>query len=471
MNLRSTPRAGLLAIAALSLVAALGALLAGGVPGARALAVGAAVVVVGLAVIVSRTLERERPPSEQARADAEPGQDAGAEALARSAEASRMQDEFLSVVVHELRDPLSPILIWTQLLRSGALDRDKTQRGLDAIERSVAAQARLIDELLDFSRAASGELRMELQPLDLGPVIHAAAEAQRPASEAKQIRLHVLVEERAGLVSGDSERLQKVVRNLIANAIASTPEGGEVKVTLKRVQSQIEISVSDGGAGMSADMVEHAFEPYRRDAEGSHRRSGPLALGLAAALHFVQQHGGEIAAHSGGPGQGSSFTLHLPQLANSPPAAGIVPPGEGAGETPAGAVMRRLDDIRVMVVDDEPRASEALRTLLHSLGAEVQVAASARQALEALSRWRPHVLISDILMPGEDGMSLLRELRKRGPLDNGNLPALALTGFSKLHDPASVMAAGFQMCLEKPADPIELVAAVASLAQRLPAQV
>ena len=448
-------------VVGLVLAAALGGWLAGHSPGFSALAAAAAALTAGLVMFLARARGRLRVAGELATSRVGQEHLQTAASAARSADANQLKDESLSVIVHELRNPLSPILIWTQLLRAGALDAEKTQRALEAIERSVAAQTRLIDELLDLSRAASGALRLDLRPVDLKAILHLAGESLRAETAAKRIRQQIVADGDAGLVMGDPVRLQQAIRNVLANALASTPEDGLVRVVLKRVSGQVELSVSDSGANLTADTAEHPFEPYRRDAEGAPQRSGRLALGLAIARHIVELHGGQIAALSEGPGLGWSLRLRLPVLA-ALPAASAKTSTLGSQQ---GSAMRRLDDLHILVVDDDPMASEALRMLLHSRGAEVQVAMCVRDALATLSTWKVDVLVSDIVMPEQDGVYLVRELRRREMIDHGNLPALALTGFSNLHDPDSVMAAGFQMCLEKPADPTALVAAVADLAQ------
>ena len=381
---------------------------------------------------------------------------------ARVVEADRLKDESLSVIVHELRNPLSPILIWTQLLRTGTLDADKTRAALEAIERSVAVQASLIDELLDLSRVSSGALQLDLRPIDLGPLVQQAAEAQRPVAAAKRIRLQIVADSGAGLVSGDAVRIGQAVNSLIANALAATPEGGVVRIHVQQSATEVEVAVSDRAAISGMNLVAEPFDPYRRDADGGSQRSGRLALGLAIARQIVERHGGAISSLHAASEPGSSLRLRLPML--TPPVIPGVPlPATGARRS---GTLERLDGLHVLVVDDDPLATEALRMLFHSCGARVQVALNARDALLALARGRVDVLVSDIVMPEQDGVYLVRELRRLGPLGRGDVPALALTGFSSLHDSASVLAAGFQMCFEKPSDPSRLVAAVAHLAAR-----
>ena len=230
-----------------------------------------------------------------------------------------MKAELLAAVVHEMRNPLASILSWSQLLQSGALDRDKSERGFAAIERSVATEIRLIDDLLDFSLAAAGELHLTRRPVDLGSLLSDAIKAQGPASAAKHVQLELAAAPDTGFISGDPQRLHQIARNLIEHSISSAPEGGSVRVILERSGPQLVMSVSDNGQGMSAAGIAQAFEPLRHGPATSLPRRAELALGLATVLLLVELHGGRVAAHSGGPGTGSSFTAYFPALPDAPP--------------------------------------------------------------------------------------------------------------------------------------------------------
>jgi signal transduction histidine kinase/ActR/RegA family two-component response regulator len=380
--------------------------------------------------------------------------------------ANQLKDQFLATVSHELRNPLAPILTWTHLLRGGTLEKEKAERGLEVIERNVVSLSQLIDDLVDVSRVVSGKFRLDVRPIDLVPVIRAATESQRPAIDAKQIRLHLVLDERAGLVSGDSERLQQVMGNLLSNAIKFTPKNGNVRIVLARAESHVEVTVSDSGIGMEAAFLPHIFEPFQQETDGSTRRHGGLGLGLSIVRHIVELHGGEIGASSQGPGQGSTFTLKLPLLGVREPSGSLRPRHPRVADGLSNVLLGRLDRVRVLLVDDEPNANEAVQALLDSCGAEVRVAGSAAQALQMLDVWKPDVLISDIAMPEEDGYVLIKKIRARGVDQSGNIPAAALTAYATTDDRVSILAAGFQMYLAKPAEPSELIAVVASLAAR-----
>jgi signal transduction histidine kinase/CheY-like chemotaxis protein len=415
----------------------------------------------GLLVFVVNRFHREQV---RELSVAEQGQARTTTALDEANATIHLKDQFLATVSHELRNPLAPILTWTQLLRSGTLKKEKADRGLEVIEKNVSSLSELIDDLVDVSRVVSGKFRLDVRPIDLASSIKAAVEAQRPASDAKQIRLTIVLDERAGVVSGDSERIQQVMWNLLSNAIKFTPKGGRVQVVLGRAESHVEIAVSDSGIGISPAFLPHVFEPFQQERDGSKRRHGGLGLGLSIVKHIVELHGGEIVASSPGAGQGSTFTVKLPLLGTGEPVGIPFSRHPKAGDGLASVLLGRLERVKVLLVDDEPNANEAVQALLDSCGAEVRVAGSAAQALQVLDVWRPDVLISDIAMPEEDGYVLIKKIRARSARKSGDIPAAALTAYAKIEDRVSILAAGFQMYLSKPADPSELIAVVASLA-------
>jgi signal transduction histidine kinase/ActR/RegA family two-component response regulator len=423
-------------------------------------------VAVVLCMILIVVINRNYREQASARTRAEEGRTRITADLNEAKAANQLKDEFLATVSHELRNPLAPILTWTQLLRSGTLKKEKADRALEVIETNVASLSQLIDDLVDVSRVASGKFRLDVRPIDLMPVIRAAVEAQRPASDARQIRLQLVLDERAGAISGDSERLQQVMSNLLSNAIKFTPKGGSVQVRLGRAESHVELVVSDTGIGIDPMFLPHVFEPFQQATDGPMRRHSGLGLGLSIVRHIVELHGGEIIAASEGPGKGSTFTIKMPLLGTTDASVLLRQRHPRVADRLADIVLGRLDRIRVLLVDDEPSANEAVQTLLDSCGAEVRVAGSAAQALQMLDVWKPDVLISDIAMPEEDGYVLIKKIRARSAEKSGDLPAAALTAYATTEDRVSILAAGFQMYLSKPADPGELIAVVASLAAR-----
>jgi signal transduction histidine kinase/CheY-like chemotaxis protein len=422
------------------------------------------VVALILCTMILIVINRNYGEQSTARLTAARGQIKSTADLNEAKAAIQLKDRFLATISHELRNPLAPILTWTQLLRGGTLEKKKADRGLEMIERNVISLSELIDDLVDVSRVVAGKFRLDVGPIDLTPLIRASVESQRPASDAKQIRLQLVLDERAGLISGDSERLQQVMANLLSNAIKFTPKGGSVQVVLRRAESHIELAVADSGIGIEPAFLPHVFEPFKQAMEGPMRRHAGLGLGLSIVRHIIELHGGEITASSEGAGRGTRFEIVLPLLGTgavtSPAPPGYSDVTDGPGSAPFG----RLDRIRVLLVDDEPTANEATETLLDSCGAEVRVAGSAAQALQVIDTWKPDVLISDIAMPEEDGYVLIKRIRARNSRQGGDTPAVALTAYASPGDRVNILAAGFQMYLVKPADPGELVAVVASLA-------
>jgi PAS domain S-box-containing protein len=390
-----------------------------------------------------------------------------AERALREAEAaSRSKDEFLATVSHELRTPLNAIMGWAQLLQVDHGNPERLARGFETIGRNAKLQAQLIDDLLDVSRIVSGQMRLDVRPLDLTHVVEAAVESIRPAAEAKQIRLARRLDPQAGPVVGDPQRLQQVVWNLLSNAVKFTPRGGQVEVCLERVSSSIEIVVADTGPGISPEFLPYVFDRFRQLDSSSTRKQGGLGLGLAIVRHLTELHGGEVLVKSPDDGQGSTFVVRLPlsvvHLEDSDWKRSH--PREGAGaagqeETPD------LRGIRVLVVDDEADARETLRQILSHCGAEVRTAASALEALEALGGYRPDVLLSDIGMPEQDGYALIRQVRMLPPEQGGRTPAAALTAFARGEDRRRALLAGFQTHLAKPIEIRELAAVVADLAR------
>jgi PAS domain S-box-containing protein len=385
---------------------------------------------------------------------------ASQEARSAAEKANRAKDEFLATLSHELRTPLTPILGWTVMLRSGTLDQAAIHRGLEVIERNVRAQTQLIGDLLDVSRIITGKLRLEVSRIALVPVVEAGVEAVRPSAEAKEITLHVDVPPEMPTITGDPDRLQQVVWNLVSNAVKFTPQGGRIDVRLRAEDSSLSLSVTDNGKGIEPEFLPHVFERFRQADSTSTRAHGGLGLGLAIVRHLVELHGGTVHAESGGAGKGATFIVRLPLALAGPEPR----PGEGAKESDPDV---RLDGVRVMVVEDETDVRDFLRVSLLQYGAEVTTFATTADALLAVEEERPDVLVSDIGMPGEDGYAFIRRVRALGPDRGGQVPAAALTAYAKGEDGQRVLSAGFQVHLPKPVQPSDLAAVVATLAGRV----
>ncbi|MCA1632756.1 MAG: PAS domain S-box protein [Acidobacteria bacterium] len=382
-------------------------------------------------------------------------------------EANRLKDEFLATVSHELRTPLTAILGWAHLLRSGQIDGTSTTSALETIERNARAQSQLIDDLLDVSRIITGKLRLDVRQVEPGSFIESAIEALRPAAEAKNVRIQKVMDTGVISVAGDPARLQQVVWNLLSNAIKFTPKDGRVQIRLERINSHIEITVSDTGAGIKPEFLPHVFERFRQADQKTTRQHGGLGLGLAIVRHLVELHGGTVEADSQGEGQGATFVVKLPVVPvyQKDKLAERVHP---AARDPllSYTCPERLDGLKVLVVDDEADTRELLRVGIGQCGAEVLTTSSAQEALEAIEAERPDLLISDIGMPVEDGYALIRKVRALPAARGGKIPAIALTAYARTEDRLRALRAGFQMHISKPVELAELVTVMASLIQR-----
>jgi len=364
-------------------------------------------------------------------------------------------------VSHELRTPLSPILTWTRMLREHRLGEDKEAHALATIERCARTQAQLIEDLLDVSRIVAGKLRLDLRAVRLGAVVEAAVEVVRPAADAKGIRLNVSADPHVGPITGDAERIQQVVWNLLSNAIKFTPEEGAVTIALDRDRSSARIVVKDTGKGIARNLLPHVFERFRQGDTSASRSYGGLGLGLAIVRHLVEAHGGTVAASSAGEDRGATFTVRLPLVAARAAAHGDA--ASSPATRPIVAEYASLAGLRVLVVDDEPDSSEAVRELLASCEADVEVSGSAEQARDVLRRWNADVIVSDVGMPREDGFAFIASLRARE--DVAAPPAVALTAYASRADKIRLLAAGFQAHVPKPVDGAELVRVVADVAR------
>lgn len=384
-------------------------------------------------------------------------------------EANRVKDEFLATLSHELRTPLTAIIGWASILQDGDLSAEDTQQALDTIERNARAQGQLIEDILDVSRVITGKLRLEVRPVDLAGLIDEAVATVTPAAQAKQIQVQRVLDERADIVSGDPARLNQIVWNLLSNAIKFTPRGGQVQIRLERVESHVEITVSDSGIGIAPEMLPHVFERFRQADSTSTRKHGGVGLGLAIVRHLVELHGGSVEASSQGLGLGAEFVVQLPLIAlRSLPLAADkerrAQPTVSLLNAPEAAP--RLDGVHVLVVDDHADTRALLARVLEGCGARVSLAASAAEALGKLQLLRPDVLLSDVGMPGEDGYTLIKRVRALPQERGGATPAAALTAFARVSDRVKVLRCGFQIHLPKPVEPLELVTIVATLAGR-----
>ncbi len=382
-------------------------------------------------------LERERG----ARGDAERG--------------SRMKDDFISVLAHELRAPLNVMAGWAQVFKRIA--PEEMRRGVDAIERSCATQARLIADLLDMSRLRLGKLAMTFSEVDPAAEVIQAVDSLRATAEHAAVLLEVEVEDAPGLIQADGSRLQQVVWNLVSNAVKFTPRGGRVRATLSRAGTRLRIAVSDDGQGMDAEFLPRVFERFSQGDAGTNRQRGGLGLGLSIVKQIIDAHGGTISAASAGLGLGSTFAVELP-MAQADGGDGPAPDTDASTAPLAG--------LAVLVVDDDADAAAVLATVLEDRGASVRAAGDADAALTMIAAKRPDVLVSDIGMPGRDGHELIREIRSwEGAARLARLPAIALTAFTREEDRRDAFAAGFDAHLGKPMRPLEIVRQIALLAK------
>jgi PAS domain S-box-containing protein len=419
-------------------------------------------------------------------------------ARAEAERANRAKDEFLAIVSHELRSPLNPILGWSKLLLDQKLDQAKTQVALSTIARNARLQAELIEDLLDVSRILRGKLSLNVAPVDLVSTIQAALETVRLSAEAKGIQIHTSLQSDVGILSGDSSRLQQIVWNLLSNAIKFTPQGGRVEVRLERVvggnreigemgemgvigevgenkkftspptpssqpsspfpsptpTTYAQITISDTGKGIAPNFLPHVFDYFRQEDGATTRKFGGLGLGLAIVHHLVELHGGTVTAESPGEGQGATFIVRLPMLSNSTALGQVSPLSETALD---------LVGMRILLVDDDADTREFVTFLLEEAGAVVTATASAGEALLALTRSRPDVLLSDIGMPDMDGYMLMRQVRALPSHKGGQVPAIALTAYAGEFDQKRALAVGFQQHIPKPVEPEILIRAISAL--------
>jgi signal transduction histidine kinase len=386
-------------------------------------------------------------------------------ARAEAQRANRMKDEFLSTLSHELRTPLNAILGWSQFLADDAVrSPERLEKGLETIERNARAQVNLIEDLLDVSRISEGKLRLEVKAVAFAEVVEAALATIRPAADARQISVQIVLDRNNDRVTGDPARLQQIVWNLLSNAVKFTPKGGKIQVGLERVESHIALSVSDNGEGIRPEFLPHVFDRFRQGDQSTTRSFGGLGLGLSIVKHLVELHGGSVRAMSEGPGRGTTFVVDLPLRMQQQSEAGTAAARDGV-ESP-GMAASQLDGVTVLYVDDEPDARELAHRVLGRHGARVLTAGSAKAGRQSVTEHRPDVIVADIGMPEEDGYSLIRAIRALPADRGGTTPAAAVTALARPEDRRRALMAGFQTHVSKPVDMTELVAVVASLAGR-----
>jgi signal transduction histidine kinase/ActR/RegA family two-component response regulator len=374
--------------------------------------------------------------------------------------ANRTKDEFLATLSHELRTPLNAMQGWSQILRREGVTQRELDQGLEVIERNARIQTELIEDLLDVSRVLSGGLRLDVKVVDLPQVVRASVESIAPTAAAKQVHVEMVLDPRATPVSGDPNRLQQIVWNLLSNSVKFTPEGGRVAVSLKRVDSHAEIEISDTGVGIEAEFMPQLFERFRQSQPTTTRSSGGLGLGLSIVRQLIDLHGGTVSAHSDGRGKGATFVVRLPLLLHT------VVPSHGDVDRSSEDKTRERPDLRgarVLVVDDEPDSRQVVRHMLEVCGADVVMASSGEEGLLSFDAHLPHVIVSDLGMPGIDGHSFIQSIRERSPEKGGRTPAVAVTAMASLEDRRRALQSGFQLHIAKPVDPDELAAVVARL--------
>jgi PAS domain S-box-containing protein len=424
--------------------------------------------VIGTLTIIEDVTERVARESELQAQVEERSRLLSSEKLARNEaeRANRLKDDFLATISHELRNPLNAILGWAHMMRLGKLNDANIERAVETIYRNAKSQSQLVADLLDVSRIISGKLRLDVRTVDLISIVNAAIDSIRPAADAKSIRLQTMLDPAAGPISGDADRLQQIVWNLLTNAVKFTPKGGRIQVKLQRIDSHVEIVVSDSGVGISKEFLPYVFDRFRQADASTTRIHGGLGLGLSIVHQLVDLHGGTVTVQSEGEGKGATFTIMLPFV-------GVISQKETESEnsTQNAEVLSfdglpSLAGLKVLVVDDEADTRELIGEVLKECGSEVIITRSAAEALEALEQHQPDILISDLGMPDEDGYSLIEKIRALPSERGGNIPAAALTAYARAEDRMRVLRSGFQFHLPKPVDSAELVTVVASLAGR-----
>jgi len=394
---------------------------------------------------VVRAWGTQRDVSDQRRTDRE-----RAALVAELQQANRAKDDFLAMLSHELRTPMTAMLGWASMLQNGALDATLSRTAADAIVQATRAQAHLIDDLLDVSRIVSGKMQLTLEPLLLADAVDAAIDTVRPAADAKEIEIAVLRRDEVRLL-GDSERLQQVFWNLVSNAVKFAPRHSRVTLEVLRDADSARVIVRDTGEGIDAELLPVIFDRFRQGDSGASRKFGGLGLGLSIARNLVELHGGTVTAASAGRGHGAEFTVTLPMSADV---------RDDTRSSRAESESLPLDGLSLLVVEDDPATRKMLEIALRRFGAEVTSAAGAGEAFDALTAGRFDVLVSDIGLPGEDGCAMMVRIRDA----KNAIRAIALTAYASNAERDRALACGFQRWLAKPVDPAVLAEEVRSVA-------
>jgi signal transduction histidine kinase/CheY-like chemotaxis protein len=369
-------------------------------------------------------------------------------------QANRLKDDFLATLSHELRTPLNAVLGWAHMLREGTMQPSMRQKALEAVERNARAQAQLVEDLLDVSRIVAGKLEIKADAVDLGPVVSNAVDTVRAGVSAKRLRLNVDVPlDRRMVVTGDADRLQQIVWNLVTNAVKFTPSGGRVDVALRQADSRAEIVVRDTGQGIAPQLRPLLFQRFRQLDASKTRLHGGLGLGLSIVRHLAEAHGGTVTAESEGEGRGSTFRVRLPLRAVDVAAT-------HAAATEEVGLEAVLEGVAALVVDDDADARELIRYVLDKQGADVMTAGSAGEALHLLANHAFDVLVADIGMPEQDGLALIRVIREQARPASRSIPAIAVTAYAAVREREEALRAGFHVHLSKPVAPDQLVRAV-----------
>jgi PAS domain S-box-containing protein len=371
------------------------------------------------------------------------------------------KDEFFSMLSHELRNPLNAILGWSQLILQGNMNGEAVRKGIETIERNARMQNKLVEDLFEMSRIASGKLALELARVDLASIAEAIVQSALPVAETKQVRLRKVIDGEINLVLGDNDRLQQVMWNLLSNAIKFTPAGGEVEILVRRVASRAEIRIKDSGIGIKPEFLPYVFDRFRQADSPSGRQHLGLGLGLAIVKELVLLHRGTVEAESEGEGKGSTFIVSIPLIQHRDTGTGI---GQLAKITgPLEDAPLPLTALTLLVIDDDRDSLEVANEVLTKQGGEVIMASGAAEGLELLKSRRPHVVICDISMPGKNGYQFIREVRSLPKSAGGQTPAIALTGFARPEDRTKAMIAGYQKHVVKPVNTQKLMIAVSDL--------